>query len=48
LTDDDRRRLGGAAVQILQKAAYERDELFNQVRRLVGQHAAAMKLTGTG
>ncbi|HYM30986.1 MAG TPA: response regulator [Candidatus Cybelea sp.] len=48
LTDADRRRLGGEAVQILQKAAYDRDELFNQVKRLVSQYAAAMKLTGTG
>ncbi|HUN51062.1 MAG TPA: response regulator [Candidatus Sulfotelmatobacter sp.] len=48
LTDEDRRRLGGAAVQILQKAAYQRDELFSQVRRLVAQHAPSMKLTGTG
>jgi len=48
LTDADRRRLGGEAVHILQKAAYERDELFNQVKRLVSQHAAAMKLAETG
>jgi CheY-like chemotaxis protein len=35
LTDDDRRRLNGGVERILQKAAFERDELLAEVHKLV-------------
>jgi adenylate cyclase len=44
----ERDRLTGSADHILRKAAYPRDELLHEIRRLVATYAEAMKLTGTG
>jgi hypothetical protein len=35
LTEADRQRLNGSVIQILQKGAYSREELLEQVRHLV-------------
>jgi signal transduction histidine kinase/CheY-like chemotaxis protein len=48
LSADDRRRLDGAVSHILEKAAYAREELLEQIRQLVANYAEAIKLTGTG
>ncbi|MEJ2375514.1 MAG: response regulator [Pseudolabrys sp.] len=48
LSADERRRLDGGVSHVLEKAAYARDELLDQIRRLVANHAETMKLTGTG
>jgi adenylate cyclase len=48
LSAEDRRRLDGAVSHILEKAAYAREELLEQVRRLVANYAETVKLTGTG
>ena len=37
LTEDDRRRLNGGVLQILQKSALTRDQLLGEVRELVAQ-----------
>ncbi|MGH6981858.1 MAG: ATP-binding response regulator, partial [Stellaceae bacterium] len=47
LTDDDRARLNGGVSYILEKSAFEQEELLGQIRRLVANHASALK-TGTG
>ena len=41
LTDDDRRRLRGGVEHILEKAAYGRDELLDELRGLVANYATA-------
>jgi signal transduction histidine kinase/CheY-like chemotaxis protein len=46
LTEDDRARLNGGVSYILEKSAFEQDELLGQIRRLVANHASALK-TGT-
>jgi adenylate cyclase len=48
LDADARRRLDGGVSHILQKAAYAREELLDQIRRLVADYAETAKLTGTG
>src|SRR6185312_11211167 len=46
LTEDDRARLNGGVSYILEKSAFEQNELLGQIRRLVANHASALK-TGT-
>ncbi len=48
LSADDRRRLDDGVIHILEKAAYVREELLGQIRRLVANYASAIKQTGTG
>jgi adenylate cyclase len=48
LSADERRRLDDGVSHILEKAAYAREELLGQIRRLVANYAETMKLTGTG
>jgi signal transduction histidine kinase/DNA-binding response OmpR family regulator len=48
LTEDDRARLNGGVSYILEKSAFEQTELLGQIRRLVANHASAMKLSGAG
>ena len=48
LSAAQRERLNGGVDHILRKAAYPRDELLHEIRRLVATYAEAMKLTGTG
>jgi adenylate cyclase len=48
LSAEERSRLDGGVSHILEKEAYARDELLDQIRRLVANYAATMKLTGTG
>ncbi len=48
LSMEDRRRLSGSVSHILEKDAYERDELLGKIRRLVADHTETSKLTGTG
>ena len=38
LTEEDHRNLNGGVEKILNKSAYSRDELFEEVRALVAQH----------
>jgi CheY-like chemotaxis protein len=40
LTEEDRRRLNGGVEHVLQKAAYSREELLEELRDLVAQFAA--------
>jgi len=37
ITDDDRRRLNGGVLHVLQKSAQTRDQLLNELRELVAQ-----------
>ena len=39
LTDDDRQRLNGSVEKIIQKGAYERRKLLDDVRDIVARHA---------
>ena len=48
LSAEDRRRIGCGVSHILEKAAYSREELMDQIRRLVSNYADTIKLTGTG
>jgi adenylate cyclase len=48
LSAEDRRRLDGGVSHILEKEAYARDALLEQIRQLVANYAETMKLTGTG
>jgi adenylate cyclase len=48
LSAAERDRLNGGVDHILRKAAYPRDELLHEIRRLVATYAETMKLTGTG
>jgi CheY-like chemotaxis protein len=48
LSAEDRRSLSGGVEHILQKGGVDRDELMQQIRRLVGRYAAAATLTTTG
>jgi len=48
LSAEDRRRLDGAVSHILEKEAYARDALLEQIRQLVANYAETVKLTGTG
>ncbi len=41
LTDEDRQRLRGGVEHVLEKAAYSRDELLDELRGLVGNYATA-------
>ena len=40
LSEEDRRQLSGGVERVLQKAAYGRDELLEELRDLVGQYAS--------
>ena len=46
LTADDRARLNGGVSYILEKPAFEQDELLAEIRRLVANHAAADEARG--
>jgi CheY-like chemotaxis protein len=48
LSAEDRRRLDGGVSHILEKEAYARDALLEQIRQLVANYAETVKLTGTG
>ncbi|MGH6990286.1 MAG: ATP-binding response regulator, partial [Stellaceae bacterium] len=48
LSSEERQRLNGDVSHVLEKAAYRREELLDHIRKLVANHADAMKLTGTG
>jgi len=46
LTDEDRRRLRGGVEHILEKAAYSRDDLLDELRGLVANYATANHAQG--
>ena len=43
ITEEDRRRLNGHVIEILQKGTFGADELLNEIRRLVATRVSASK-----
>ena len=47
LTDEDRRRLNGEVEQVMQKGAYDRDELLREVGRALADSIERQEARGT-
>ena len=48
LTEDDRRRLNGGVLHVLQKSAQTRDQLLGELRELVAQCLPEIRLESAG